>query len=106
MIVDIIPAITRILISISWGHVSEEVKSHIELYDSIKDTFKPVLYAASAWLSWIILFQNIFRLYDSGANGTSFAPYTNRVSVLTSFLEYDELNAIRRLLKLLSFCSF
>ncbi|KAF8558963.1 hypothetical protein OG21DRAFT_1503412 [Imleria badia] len=86
MIVDIIPAITRILISISWGHVSEEVKSHIELYDSIKDTFKPVLYAASAWLSWIILFQNIFRLYDSGANGTSFAPYTDRVAQAIEFL--------------------
>lgn len=80
MIVDIIPAIARILISISWGHVSEEVKSHIELYDSVRDTLKPVLYAASAWLSWIILFQNIFKLYDSNANGFSVAPYTDRVS--------------------------
>lgn len=106
MIVDIIPAITRILISIAWGHVSEEVKSHIELYDSIKDTFKPVLYAASAWLSWIILFQNIFKLYNSRADETSFAPYTDRVSVLADFPGYEELSDIRRLLKLSNFCSF
>ncbi|KAF8450863.1 Mechanosensitive ion channel-domain-containing protein [Boletus edulis BED1] len=86
MIVDIIPATTRILISISWGHVSEKLKSHIELYDSIKDTIKPVLYAASAWLSWIILFQNIFRLYDGGANGTSYAPYTDRVAQAIEFV--------------------
>lgn len=85
MIVDIVPSVTRILISISWGHVCEDVKSHIELYDSVKNTFKPVLYAASAWLSWIILFQNIFKLYNSSANGTSFAPYTDRVSVLADF---------------------
>ncbi|KAH0839621.1 Mechanosensitive ion channel-domain-containing protein [Lanmaoa asiatica] len=86
MIIDIVPTITRILISVSWGHVSEEVKSHIELYDSVKDTFKPVLYAASAWLSWIILFQNIFKLYDGAANGTSFAPYTDRIAQAIEFL--------------------
>lgn len=91
MIVDIIPALTRIFISISWGHVSEEVKSHIELYDSIKDTFKPVLYAASAWLSWIILFQNVFKLYNSSAGETSPAPYTDRVSALANFPRCEEL---------------
>ncbi|KAG8218341.1 Mechanosensitive ion channel-domain-containing protein [Butyriboletus roseoflavus] len=86
MIVDIVPATTRILISIAWGHVSEKVKSHIELYDSVKDTFKPVLYAASAWLSWHILFQNIFGLYNSGASGTNSAPYTDRVAQIIEFL--------------------
>ena len=105
LIVDIIPALTRILISISWGHVSEKVKSHIELYDSVKDTFKPVLYAASAWLSWIILFQNIFKLYNSSVDGTSFAPYTDRVSPgKLSWVRGAK--DIRRLLKLSNFCSF
>ncbi|KAF9224318.1 hypothetical protein BS17DRAFT_752270 [Gyrodon lividus] len=86
MIVDIIPAIVRISISISWGHVSEEVKSRIELYDSIKDTIKPVLYAASAWLSWIILFQNIFNLYNTDNSITSYAAYTDRVAEAIEFL--------------------
>ncbi|KAF9246905.1 Mechanosensitive ion channel-domain-containing protein [Melanogaster broomeanus] len=86
MIVDIIPAVVRILISISWGHVSEEVKSHIELYDSIKDTIKPVLYAGSAWLSWIILFHNIFSLYNTDISVTSYAPYTDRVAQAIEFL--------------------
>ncbi|KIJ70434.1 hypothetical protein HYDPIDRAFT_105154 [Hydnomerulius pinastri MD-312] len=86
MIVDVIPAIIRILISISWGHVSEEFKTHIELYDSIKDTFKPVLYAASAWLSWIILFQNIFDLYNTDTSVTSYAAYTDRVAQAIEFL--------------------
>ncbi|KAG9317165.1 hypothetical protein JVU11DRAFT_1357 [Chiua virens] len=86
MVVDIIPPITRLLISISWGHVSEVVKSHIELYNSVKDTFKPVLYAASAWLSWIILFQNIFNLYNTAPDVTSPAAYTDRVSQTIEFL--------------------
>jgi hypothetical protein len=78
MIVDIIPVIVWFLISIGWGHVSEYVKNRIELYDSVKDTIKPLLYAGSAWLSWIILFENIFELYKSG-DGASPAPYTDRV---------------------------
>ncbi|KAG6378412.1 Mechanosensitive ion channel-domain-containing protein [Boletus reticuloceps] len=58
MIVDIIPATTR-----------------------IRD-----IHLMGAWLSWIILFQNIFRLYNSGANGTSFAPYTDRVAQAIEFV--------------------
>jgi hypothetical protein len=80
MIVDIVPAIIRFVIAVSWGHVSESLKSKLELYASIKDTIKPLLYAASAWLSWIILFQNIFNLYHSG--NQSYAPYTDRVSTI------------------------
>jgi hypothetical protein len=78
MIIDIIPAIVRFLISIGWGHVSEFVKNRIELYDSVKDNIKPVLYAGSAWGSWVITFENIFRLYNP--KGESWAPYTSRVS--------------------------
>ncbi|KIK99690.1 hypothetical protein PAXRUDRAFT_465190 [Paxillus rubicundulus Ve08.2h10] len=86
MIVDIIPVVARTLISISWGHVSEEVKSQIELYGSIKDTIKPLLYAASAWLSWIILFQNIFQLYNTDGSVISYAAYTDRVAEAIEFL--------------------
>ncbi|EGO01583.1 hypothetical protein SERLA73DRAFT_85328 [Serpula lacrymans var. lacrymans S7.3] len=86
MIVDIIPVLTRIFISISWGHVSERIKSRMELYDSIKDTFKPLLYAASAWASWIILFANIFHLYDTNRSLSSPAGYTDRVAEAIEFL--------------------
>lgn len=78
MAVDIIPAIVRFLISASWGHVSESVKNKIELYDSVKKNIKPVLYAASAWLSWIIIFEQIFELQTS-KDVTSRASYTDRV---------------------------
>ena len=78
MAVDIIPAIVRFLISASWGHVSESVKNKIELYDSVKKNIKPVLYAASAWLSWIIIFEQIFVLQTS-KDVTSRASYTDRV---------------------------
>ncbi|OJA15633.1 hypothetical protein AZE42_04844 [Rhizopogon vesiculosus] len=84
MAIDIVPAIIRLAIAISWGHVSETVKTKLELYDSIKDTVKPLFYAASAWLSWIILFQNIFGLYDP--HSQSYAPYTDRVAQTIEFL--------------------
>ncbi|KAI6004122.1 hypothetical protein EDD15DRAFT_2222691 [Pisolithus albus] len=77
MIVDIIPVVIRMLISMSWGHVSEEIKTRIELYNSVKDTLKPVF--------WIILFQNIFRLHDS-SGVQSYAAYTNRVAQVIEFL--------------------
>jgi len=79
MIIDIIPAVARFIISVSWGHVSEFIKSRIEMYESVKGTIKPVLYAASGWVSWIILFANIFDLYDAGEPQNSAASYTPRV---------------------------
>lgn len=79
MIVDVIPVVTRMLISLSWGHVSEEVKTRIEWYNSIKDIFKPVLYASSAWISWNILFENIFHLHSTSSDVQSYAAYTDRV---------------------------
>ncbi|KAG0699854.1 Mechanosensitive ion channel-domain-containing protein [Suillus ampliporus] len=85
MIIDIIPAITRLVIAVTWGHVSETVKTKLELYDSIKDTIKPLLYAASAWLSWNILFQNIFQLHDP-SSVQSYAPYTDRVAQTIEFM--------------------
>ncbi|PIL36859.1 transporter [Ganoderma sinense ZZ0214-1] len=85
LIVDIIPVVIRITISIAWGHVSEVVKSRLELYNSVKGPIKPVLYAASGWVSWVILFNNIFKLYDIN-EAQSRAPYTARVYEAIEFL--------------------
>ncbi|KAG1857229.1 Mechanosensitive ion channel-domain-containing protein [Suillus tomentosus] len=85
MIIDIIPAIILMVIAATWGHVSESVRTKLELYASTKDTIKPLFYAACAWLSWIILFQNIFKLNDS-SNAQNYAPYTDRVAQVIEFL--------------------
>jgi hypothetical protein len=87
MIIDIIPAIIRVAIAVTWGHVSETVRTKLELYASIKDTIKPLFYAASAWLSWNILFRNIFMLNDS-SNAQNYARYTDRVSIVSSFFMF------------------
>jgi hypothetical protein len=42
------------------------IKTRIEMYDSGKNTIKPVFYAASAWVSWVIIFGHIFQLYGHG----------------------------------------
>ncbi|KAI0650129.1 Mechanosensitive ion channel-domain-containing protein [Trametes meyenii] len=86
LIVDIVPVIIRWAISLAWGHVSEVIKSRLELYNSVKDTVKPVLYAASCWVSWVILFNNIFKLYDMGDEDHSRASYTPRVYQAIEFL--------------------
>ncbi|KAJ7755678.1 Mechanosensitive ion channel-domain-containing protein [Mycena maculata] len=67
MIIDIVPSLVRFSISLSWGHVSEAIKSRIEMYNSVKNTIKPPFYAASAWVSWVIIFANIFQLYGDGS---------------------------------------
>jgi hypothetical protein len=86
LIVDIVPVVIRTIISIAWGHVSEYVKTRLELYASIKNNIKPALYAASAWVSWIILFEVIYGLYDSDDESQSRADYTPRVYQVIEFL--------------------
>ena len=86
LIVDIIPVVVRFIISMAWGHVSEHVKSRIELYNSVKGPIKPVLYAASGWLSWVIIFAHIFKLYDMDDEGASRASYTPRLYQAIEFL--------------------
>ncbi|KAI9001298.1 Mechanosensitive ion channel-domain-containing protein [Trametes punicea] len=86
LIVDIVPVVVRWCISLAWGHVSEMIKNRLELYNSVKDTIKPVLYAASCWVSWVILFDNIYQLYDMDNTGNSRAPYTPRVYEAIEFL--------------------
>ncbi|TRM68478.1 Mechanosensitive ion channel-domain-containing protein [Schizophyllum amplum] len=86
MIVDVIPILVTFFISLVWGHVSEYIKSRVELYDSVKNTFKPVLYAASGWASWVIIFAHIFKLYNLDNEETSPAPYLDRVYQVIEFL--------------------
>ncbi|EIN10820.1 hypothetical protein PUNSTDRAFT_65245 [Punctularia strigosozonata HHB-11173 SS5] len=85
-IIDIVPVVVRGFISFVWGHVSEYVKSRIEMYNSIKDTAKPVFYAASGWVSWVIIFGGIYKLYDAHNPSDSRASYTQRVFEVVEFL--------------------
>ena len=78
--IDVLPIFVRFLIAAFWGHVSEGVKNNIELYNSVKDTIKPVFYAASGWVSWVIIFAHIYHLHDIDDASKSQAQYTNVVS--------------------------
>lgn len=61
--------------------------SPIELYNEVKNTVKPVLYAASGWVSWIIVFGHVFGLYDTedGAKQTTLKEYTKLSSFYSSW---------------------
>ena len=84
-LVDLVPSLVRGAIAAGWGHVSERVKTRIELYDSVKDTVKPLLYATSAWVSWIVIFDNIYALHNAAADVTSEAAYTDRMAEVVEF---------------------
>ncbi|KAJ7579082.1 Mechanosensitive ion channel-domain-containing protein [Mycena floridula] len=86
LMVDIIPAVVRFAVGLSWGHTSESLKTRLELFNSVKDTFKPLLYGASAWVSWVIVFANIFELVDLDQPSLSRAQYNNRVYDVIKFL--------------------
>ncbi|KAH7869025.1 uncharacterized protein C8R40DRAFT_1177155 [Lentinula edodes] len=86
VIVDLVPTLATFIIAAVWGHVSEVFKSRVELYNSVKNTFKPVLYAASAWASWVIIFGHIFNLYDTVDTSQSRAGYTQRLYQVVEFL--------------------
>ena len=91
VIIDIVPILFRYAVSAVWGHVSESIKTKIETYISVKDTAKPAFYAASAYASWIIIFADIFDLYNVGHPTSSRAQYLHRASfsVPTSDSESD-----------------
>ena len=79
LIIDLVPAVVRGVVALVWGHVSESIKTRIELFNSVKGTVKPLFYAASGWVSWVILFEHIYKLHDSGEEAQSRAKYTNTV---------------------------
>lgn len=85
MIIDIIPILFRYFISATWGHVSESIKTKIETYDSVKDTAKPAFYGGSMWVSWVIIFDHIFKLHNSGEPENSRAGYTIKVRITLEF---------------------
>jgi len=85
MVIDIIPVLVRFFLSISWGHVSEHVKTRIEIYDSVKNTTKPAFYAASAYASWIIIFAGIYELYNNTDPQRSRARYTRQIESVVQF---------------------
>ncbi|EJD01268.1 uncharacterized protein FOMMEDRAFT_110956 [Fomitiporia mediterranea MF3/22] len=85
-LINIIPGVVTWAIFIVWGHISESMKSRVELYISVKDTIKPAFYGASGWLSWVILFQHIYHLYDADNESESRASYTPRVYQVVQFV--------------------
>ncbi|KAG6833603.1 hypothetical protein H0H87_004230 [Tephrocybe sp. NHM501043] len=86
MIVDVLPVIVQYFIAAAWGHVSEYIKTRIQIYDSLKNNVKPLLYAASGWVSWIIIFEHIYKLYNPDDGTTSRAKYTERLQDVVEFL--------------------
>ncbi|EKM59449.1 uncharacterized protein PHACADRAFT_86174 [Phanerochaete carnosa HHB-10118-sp] len=86
LFVEIVPVVVNYTIAIAWGHVSENVKSRTEMYSGVKDTIKPVFYAASAWVSWVIIFTNIYGLYDMDNTDNSRAGYTVRLYDVIEFM--------------------
>ncbi|KAJ7047743.1 Mechanosensitive ion channel-domain-containing protein [Mycena alexandri] len=83
MLINVVPSFVRFFLSAAWGHVSETIKSRIEMYNSVKDTIKPVFYAASCWASWVIIFSHIFQLY--GTNSKNHQAYTETVFKVVEF---------------------
>ncbi|KAI0796486.1 Mechanosensitive ion channel-domain-containing protein [Abortiporus biennis] len=91
LLIDFLPPIIRYFIALSWGHVSEAIKTKLELYNSVKDTIKPLFYAASGWVSWVILFEHIYKLYNQDDPGNSRARYTERIYQVIEFLFFFSL---------------
>ncbi len=86
LLVDLVPIVVRYTIMAAWGHVSETIKTRLELYAAVKNTFKPVLYAASSWVSWVIIFGHIYNLYNTANTNDSRSMYTKRAFQVIEFL--------------------
>ena len=65
------------LVSIGWVHISEGVEGSVELFNGIKNTTKMIFYAASMWVSWVIVFEGIFKLCNDNDPDASKARYRN-----------------------------
>ncbi|TFK29334.1 hypothetical protein FA15DRAFT_664267 [Coprinopsis marcescibilis] len=91
MIIDIIPILVQYIITVTWGHLSENVKSKAEMYDAVKGTIKPAFYGASALVSWVVIFSHIYGLYNIDDAETSRAAYTDRVFQVVLFFFFFSL---------------
>ncbi|KAJ3514312.1 hypothetical protein NMY22_g14780 [Coprinellus aureogranulatus] len=99
LIVDVVPIFIQYFLVATWGHVSEAVKSRLEMYNSVKDTGKPAIYAASGIASWVIIFDHIYHLHTLDDEVTSAAAYTDRVyQVLLFFFFLVLIICIQKLL--------
>ncbi|KAG8992340.1 hypothetical protein FRB94_011709 [Tulasnella sp. JGI-2019a] len=85
-IIDVFPHFLTFLVDIVWGTVSEAWKSNLELYQTGKRWVKPLFYAGCSWVSWSILFEGIYDLYDGKDESQSRAPYTPRAYQVIRFL--------------------
>lgn len=99
LIVDVVPILIQYFLLATWGHVSEAIKSRLEMYNSVKDTGKPAMYAASGIASWVIIFDHIYQLHTLDDELTSAAAYTDRVyQVMLFFFFLVFIICIQRLL--------
>lgn len=85
-LVDIFPVLAKLIVQIVWGEVSEMIKSRLEFYHSAKNSLKPMIYGATAWASWVIIFDSIYHLYDHANEDDSRARYTPRAFQVVEFL--------------------
>lgn len=105
-LINIVPGVVTWAIFIVWGHISESMKSRVELYHALKDTVKPAFYGGSAWVSWIILFEGIYNLYDSNDEDASRASYTPRVSNTVATILHSGLTSPLQLYQAVQFVFF
>ena len=85
-LVNLIPVVAKEAVEIVWGEVSESTKTRLELYASAKDAIKPMLYGATAYASWVIIFDSIYNLYDTRDESLSRASYTPRAYQAVQFV--------------------
>ncbi|GJJ08478.1 hypothetical protein Clacol_002696 [Clathrus columnatus] len=86
VLIDIVPLVLNFAIYVIWGVVSEGVLSKIEIYIAVKGRFKPMLYAAFAWGSWVIIFSGIYGLYNPHDPNVIQAGYTRRTYQAIEFI--------------------
>ena len=86
-LVDLVPRVGVITVSVIWGTANQRVKSYAEFYNAIKGFISPITYAAMAWASFAIIFTAFFDLYSQNDPATtSRAGYLYRVYQVIEFI--------------------
>lgn len=99
MMIDVVPLFVQYFLIATWGHVSEAVKTRLEMYGSVKDTAKPAFYAASCLASWVIIFTHIYHLHSQDSEVESAASYTDRLyQVILFFFFFTLIICIQKML--------